>query len=195
MELASLLRPLGAVAGPAAVVAFGLFVVGMVTVGEQALDTSPVAIASSALLLLAAVGIVAAAVAALVRLRAAGRGGAPAAVAALGSLLVAGGVWATLFVMHPLAAEVPTAMETEIAGIVVGYVASYLVFAVGWAWTGIALLRAGALPTWLGVLVTVSGVLAFVPSPEPVRLLLIGVAAAMAVSRITAPVALRSPVA
>jgi hypothetical protein len=195
MELASLLRPLGAVAGPAAVVAFGLFVVGMVTVGEQALDTSPVAIASSALLLLAAVGIVAAAVAALVRLRAAGRGGAPAAVAALGSLLVAGGVWATLFVMHPLAAEVPTAMETEIAGIVVGYVASYLVFAVGWAWTGIALLRAGALPTWLGVLVTVAGVLAFVPSPEPVRLLLIGVAAAMAVSRITAPVALRSPVA
>jgi hypothetical protein len=195
MELASLLRPLGAVAGPAAVVAFGLFVVGMVTVGEQALDTSPVAIASSALLLLAAVGIVAAAVAALVRLRAAGRGGAPAAVAALGSLLVAGGVWATLFVMHPLAAEVPTAMETEIAGIVVGYVASYLVFAVGWAWTGIALLRAGALPTWLGVLVTVAGVLAFVPSPEPVRLLLIGVAAAMAASRITAPVALRSPVA
>ncbi len=195
MELASLLRPLGAVAGPAAVVAFGLFVVGMVTVGEQALDTSPVAIASSALLLLAAVGIVAAAVAALVRLRAAGRGGAPAAVAALGSLLVAGGVWATLFVMHPLAAEVPTAMETEIAGIVVGYVASYLVFAVGWAWTGIALLRVGALPTWLGVLVAVAGVLAFVPSPEPVRLLLIGVAAAMAVSRITAPVALRSPVA
>ena len=196
MDLAVLLRAGGLVAGPAAVLAFASFVVAMATAGESALETSPVAIASSALLLVAALGIAAVAVGALARLRSAGRATAGAAVAAVGSALVVGGVWATLFVMHPLAAEVPEALETEIAGIVVGYIASYLVFTVGWAWTGVALLRARLLPTWLGVLVTVAGVLAFVPSPEPARLLLIGIAASLAARRMTAPAgaAAREPV-
>lgn len=35
------------------------------------------------------------------------------------------------------------------------------------------------LPTWVGVLVTVPGVLSFVPSPEPTRLLLVGIAATL----------------
>ena len=78
-------------------------------------------------------------------------------------------------------------MEAEIAGIVVGYIASYLVFAVGWVWTGVALLRAGLLPTGLGVFLSVAGGLAFVPSPEPARLLLIAVAATLVARRPAAP--------
>ena len=187
MDLAVLLRAGGLVAGPAAVLSFASFVVAAVTAGESALESTPLAIASSALLLVAAVGVAAVAVGALARLRGEGRPGAGPAVAAVGSALVVGGVWATLFVMHPLAAEVPAALETEIAGIVIGYVASYLVFSVGWVWTGIALLGARLLPTWAGVLVTVAGVLAFVPSPEPARLLLIGIAASLAARLLTAP--------
>ncbi len=187
MELAALLRTPVLGAGPAGVLAFGAFVAAMVVVGDDALETSPIAIASSALLLVAALGIAAAAVAALSRLHEAGRSVAGPAVAAVGSALVVGGVWATLFVMHPLAAEQPQAMEAEIAGIVVGYIASYLVFAVGWVWTGVALLRAGLLPTGLGVFLSVAGGLAFVPSPEPARLLLIAVAATLVARRLAVP--------
>ena len=97
MELASLLRPLGVVAGPAAVVAFGLFVAGMVTVGEDDLDGSLLATASSAAMLVTLVAIGAAALAALARLREAGRSVAGSAVAVIGSVLVAGGSWAALF--------------------------------------------------------------------------------------------------
>ena len=186
MDLAVLLRTGGLVAGPAAVLAFASFVAAMVTAGESALETSPLAIASSALLLVAALGIAAVAVGVLARLREKGLTSGGPAVAAVGSALVVGGVWAILFVMHPLAAESPEALENEVAGIVVGYVASYLVFAVGWAWTGVALLRARALPTWQAVFVTVAGVLAFVPSPEPARLLLIAIAVSLAARRLTA---------
>ena len=189
MDLAVLLRSAGRAAGPAAVLAFGALVAALLTSGEAALETSPLAIASSALLLVAAVCIAAVPVAALARLREAGAGVGGPAVAWVGSLLVVGGVWATLFVMHPLAAEVPEALETEVAGIVVGYIASYVVFAVGWVWTGIALLRARLVPTWLGVLVAVAGVVAFVPSPEAARLLVIGVAASLVAGRLATPFA------
>ena len=187
MDLAVLLRPAGRAAGPAAVLAFGALVAALLTTGEAAVETAPLAIASSALLLVAAVCSCATAVAALARLRAAGSGVGGPAVAWVGSLLVVGGVWATLFVMHPLAAELPGAMKTQIAGIVGGYIASYAVFAVGWVWTGIALVRARLVPTWLGVLVAVAGVIAFVPSPEATRLLVIGIAASLVAGRLAAP--------
>ena len=80
-------------------------------------------------------------------------------------MLVAGGAWATLFVLPALAAEAPDVLEAGLPSVVVGYIASYAVFCVGWIWTGIALLRARIVPTWLGVLVAVSGALAFVPGP------------------------------
>jgi hypothetical protein len=197
VELASLLRPLALLAGPAAVLALGSFVAALVVAGEDGLETSPLATASSALLLLALFGVGAAAVAALARLREAGRGVPGPAVSVLGTVLVAGGTWAALFVMPALAADFPEALETELVGVVVGYIASYLVFSVGWVWTGIALLRAGLVPTWLGVLTIVAGVAAFVPSPEPARLLLIGLAVTLLAPRLAgapADVPRRAPV-
>jgi hypothetical protein len=195
MGLASLLRPVGIVAGPAAVLAFGAFVAGLITVGEDGLDTSLLAVASSALLLVAVLGIGAAGLAAMARLQEAGGGLPGPAIAVVGSLLVAGGTWAALFVMPALAAEVPEALEQELAGVVTGYIASYVVFTVGWVWTGVALIRAGLVPTWLGVLTAVAGVLAFVPSPEPFRLLFIGVAASLLAKRLAASAPAPAPAA
>ena len=195
MELASLLRPLGLVAGPAAVLAFALLVVGLVTVGEAGLDTSPLAVASSALLLVALLGIGATALAALARGRTAGRGMPGAAIAVLGTVLVAGGGWASLFVLPGLAAEAPDVLDAGLPSVIVGYIASYVVFTIGWVWTGIALVRTRLVPTWLGVLVAVGGALAFVPAPEAFRLLLISVAASLVVQRLTAPALERIPAA
>jgi hypothetical protein len=197
MELASLLRPLGIVAGPAAVVAFGLFVVGLVTVGEDALDGTVLATASSAATLVALFAIGAVALAALARLREAGRTVAGGAVAVVGSVLVAGGSWAALFVISALATEAPEALEADLVNTVIGFIASYAVFTVGWVWTGIALLRARLVPTWLGVATAAAGVIAFVPSPEPFRILFIGVVATLLAHRLAAvvPVPARKPVA
>lgn len=188
MELASLVRPLALVAGPAAVLALGSFVAAMLVAGEDGLDAHPLATASSALLLVALLGVGAAAVAALSRLRETGRGAAGGAIAVVGTVLVLGGTWAALFVMPAIAKAAPEVLDGELAGIVVGYIASYLVFTVGWVWTGIALLRAGLVPTWLGILVVVAGVAAFVPSPEPIRVLLIGITASVLAGRLAAPV-------
>lgn len=184
MELASLLRPLGLLAGPAALVALVLLAVGLVTEGEAHLDTSPLATASSALLLVALLGIGATAVAALTRLREVGRPVPGVAIAVVGTVLVAGGAWAALFVLPALAAEAPEVLDRGLQSVVVGYIASYVVFTVGWLWTGIALIRARLVPTWLGVLVAVAGVLAFVPAPEAFRLALAGVAASLLARRL-----------
>lgn len=193
MELASLVRPLGIVAGPAAVVALALLVAGLLTAGEADLETSPLATASSALLLVALLGIGATAIAALARLREAGRGVPGVAIAVVGTVLVAGGAWAALFVLPGLAAEAPGVLETGLPGVIVGYIASYVVFSVGWAWTGIALARAGILPNWLGVLVAVVGGLAFLPAPEAFRLLLISIASSLVAARLAAPASVRMP--
>ena len=195
MELASLLRPLGIVAGPAVVVAFGLFVAGIVTVGEDALDGTLLATASSAAMLVALFAIGAAALAALARLRETGRAVSGSAVAVVGSVLVAGGSWAALFVISALATEAPEALEADLVNTVIGYIASYAVFAVGWLWTGIALLRAGLVSTWLGVATAAAGVIAFVPSPEPFRVLFIGLVASFLTHRLATTVPDRQPVA
>ncbi|UOY00434.1 hypothetical protein [Blastococcus sp. PRF04-17] len=194
MELASLLRPLGAVAGPAAVVGFALMVSAMVVDGEAGVETSPLAVASSAVLVVALLGIGAGAVAALSRLRDEGRSVAGAAVAVVGTVLVAGGAWALLFVLPGLAAEAPDVLDAGLPSVVVGYIASYVVFTVGWLWTGIALLRAGLVPGWLGTLTIVGAALAFVPAPEPFRVLVIGIAVTLLARRLAAPVVARAAV-
>jgi hypothetical protein len=197
MELASLLRPLGVLAGPAVVAGFGLFVTGMVTLGEDGLDGSALAIASSAALLVALVAIGAVALAALARLREAGRPVVGSAVAVIGSVLVAGGSWAALFVITAIATEAPEALQGDLVTLVIGFIASYAVLTVGWVWTGIALLRAGLVPTWLGVVTAVAGVAAFVPSPEPMRVLVLGVVSSLLAHRLAtaaAPAPAQEPV-
>ena len=92
---------------------------------------------------------------------------------------MAGGTWATLFVQPALAARAPEVLEAGLPSVVVGYAVSYVVFSIGWIWTGVALLRARIVPTWLGVVLTVSGALAVVPGPGAFRLLLVSIAATL----------------
>jgi hypothetical protein len=194
MELARLMRPAAVVAGPAAAVALALLVVGLVTEGEAGVETSPLAIASSSLLLVALVGIGAAALAALGRFRDAGRGTTGAVVALLGTVLVVGGGGAPLFVLPALAESAPAVLESGLPSVQIGYIASYVVFTIGWVWTGVGLLRARLVPTWLGVLVAVCGALAFVPAPEAFRLLPIAVAASLVARRLAVATPGRQPV-
>jgi hypothetical protein len=192
MELTSSLRPVALLAGPVAVVAAVLLTAGLISVGDGEILTSPLVLASSSALLIALLGIAAAALTALTRIRADGRGAGGPAIAAVGSVLVAGGAWATLFVQPAIAAKAPDVLEAELPGVIVGYVASYAVFCVGWIWTGIALVRSRIVPTWLGVMVILTGALAVVPGPSAFRLVLIGIAASLLAHRLGAPVTPRT---
>ena len=191
MELASLLRPLGTLAGPAAVLALVLLIGASVTAGDESVDASPLAAASSVLLLVALLAVGATAMTALAPLREAGRGVAGPAVAVVGTVLVAGGGWAALFVLPALAEEAPEVLDAGLPSVIVGYMASYVVFTVGWVWTGVTLIRAALVPTALGVLVAVGGALAFVPAPEAFRLLVVSVAASLL--RLAAPAPVHAP--
>jgi hypothetical protein len=194
MELSSFLRPVALLAGPVAVVAAVLLAAGLITVGDGEILTSPLVLASSSALLIGLLGVGAAALTALARLRIEGRGAAGPAIAAVGSVLVAGGTWATLFVQPALAAKAPDVLEAGLPSVVVGYAASYAVFCVGWIWTGVALVRARIVPTWLGGTVTVTGALAIVPGPTAFRILLIGIAASLLVRRLAESSEARSAV-
>lgn len=194
MRTPSFLRPLAIATAPLIVVAVGLVVAAAATAGA-AVESSPLAIVSTALLLIALLGLGTTAVAALGRLRSAGRTGGVAMLAVVGSVLVAGGQWAALFVLPALSAHDPDVLTSGALGsVTVGYVASYVVFALGWIATAVALLRVRAVPTWLGVLMIVGAIASLVPAPEALRLLIIGVATTLAGRRLTAPARAADPV-
>jgi hypothetical protein len=186
MNPSSILRSLAIAAAPLTVAAFGLVLVAASTAGT-AVESSPYAVASSALLLIALLGVGGAALLALGGLRQAGRGIAPTLVAVAGTVLVAGGQWAALFVLPALSVHAPTLLTSGALGsVTVGYVASYAVFALGWVATAVGLLRARVVPVWLGVLLLVGGIASFVPAPEALRLLLVSIAAALVARRVAA---------
>jgi uncharacterized membrane protein (DUF485 family) len=192
MNPSSLLRSLATAAAPLTAVAMGLVVAAVSTAGD-AVESSPFAVASTALLLVAVLGIGAAALLALGRLRDAGRASAPAVLAVVGTVLVAGGQWAALFVLPALSEHAPKLLTSgAMDSVTVGYVASYAVFALGWVATGVALIRARLVPTWLGVLLAVGGALAFVPAPEAFRLLVISVGVSLVAGRRAAPAPARA---
>lgn len=181
MKLAALLGPAGTASGPITVAALGLLVAAAATAGdgEFALEASPFALASSGLLLLALLCVAATAVAAMARAADCGRGVAAPALAAIGTVLVAGGGWAAIFVLPALVAQAPGALAAGLSSVAVGYITSYVIFGVGWVATAISLLRARAVPVWLGVLTAAGGVLSLVPAPEVARLLVITTAASV----------------
>ena len=188
MNPASLLRSLALAAAPLTVAALGLVAAAVATAGP-AVESSPFAVASSAVLLVALLGMGAAAVLAGGRLRDTGRTVAAPAVAVVGTVLVAGGQWAALFVLPALSEHAPRVLSSGALGsVTVGYVASYAVFALGWIATAAALLRARAVPRWLAVLLLVGSVVSLAPAPEAMRLLLVGVTATLVARRMPAPV-------
>jgi hypothetical protein len=190
MDLSALLRPASLVAAPATVLALLLAVAAGLTGGDS-VESSPFALASSAAVLVALLGIGALALTALAVLRARGRSGVGPAVAVVGTVLVAGGQWASLFVLPGLSTAAPHLLASgALTGVPIGFVASYAVFALGWVTTAVLLVRAGMLPVWVGTLLAVGGLAGLAPAPEPARLLIVGFAVWLAGRRLgaTAPV-------
>ena len=105
-----------------------------------------------------------------------GRLGLPAFLVALvGGLLAAGAQWTYLFVVPRFAPIAPEVVDEGTGSVVVGFVLSYAVLALGWVAFGVAMLRAGTFPRWTTIMVTVGAVISFLPLPSRTLILAIGV--------------------
>lgn len=167
-------------AGPFAIVAGALFVVSVVTSGgdESAMLTSPIAVASTAVGLVALLLVGLALVSVAVRFPSlrSGFGLFAWLTAATGTALVGGGQWAQLFVLPGLATAAPDVAGNGIGSVTAGYLVSFAVLAAGGVMLGIALLRGGA--SRAGAIVAIAGGVVCIV-PLPVRFVVLAIAFSM----------------
>jgi hypothetical protein len=83
-------------------------------------------------------------------------------VAFLGTVLVAGFIWASAFIAPALASEAPEFLD---AGPPPGLIPTFVIFAVGWLLFGIATLRGHIYPRWAAILLIVGAVVTILPIP------------------------------
>jgi hypothetical protein len=101
-------------------------------------------------------------------------------VALLGTLLAAGGQWDALFAVPYLAEHAPSVLDRGTDGsLLAGYVVSYLVFAVGWTSVAVTTLRAKVLPRGAAIVLLAGAVLAILPAPTPIRVLVLSAGGAL----------------
>lgn len=101
-------------------------------------------------------------------------------MALTGGVLTAGGYWTSVFVQPGLADVAPQAVQGGLPSLTAGFVASYAVLGIGWAWVAASLLRAAAIGR-TGWLVLAAAVVCL--SPLPFRFLPLAVAVTVAFSR------------
>ncbi len=102
-------------------------------------------------------------------------------IALAGTVLAAGGAWDSLFTVPYLSEAAPDVLDTNTSGsLLAGYVISYLVLVAGWALFAIGTLRARALPRSASVVMLAGALLAILPAPTPLRLLVLSVGVALA---------------
>ena len=102
------------------------------------------------------------------------------AIAAVGTILAAGGAWDSTFTVPYLAENAPAVLDRSTDGsLLAGYVSSYLVFAIGWATFAVATVRAGMLSRGPAIALVVGSLLAILPAPTAIRVLVLTVAAAL----------------
>ena len=107
-------------------------------------------------------------------------GHASALVALAGTVLAAGGAWDSVFTVPYLADVAPGVLDRATSGsLLAGYVSSYLVLVVGWAAFAVATLRARVLPRGPAIALLAGSVLAILPAPTAMRLLVVSVAVAL----------------
>ena len=91
-------------------------------------------------------------------------------IAMIGTLLGVGGAWSMVFVLPGLAhMEGDAGPEIAASGVPLvqaGFIASYIIMAIGWLVIGIALLRGGDVPRWVGVTVIVGALICIAPLPS-----------------------------
>jgi len=174
-------RPAALATGPVAVLSLVLLVVTLVVEGAEsdlAIAESPIAVASS---VGAMAGLMLLALALfrfmqeLEPLRE-GLGLIGSNLAMVGILLGIGGAWSMVFVLPGLAA-MDAGREIAASGIPLvqaGFIASFIVLAIGWLLTAVSLVRSRAVPRWTAVLLLVGAVICIVPLPS--RFFLIAIA-------------------
>ncbi|HSE09666.1 MAG TPA: hypothetical protein VLB29_13450 [Nocardioidaceae bacterium] len=83
-------------------------------------------------------------------------------VAAIGTMALGGDLWFESFAVPWIADEAPSAFNTDPTLVLaLGAVASYLLFAIGWALFGLASLRAGVFPRSICLAIIVGGLLGY----------------------------------
>ena len=140
----------------------------------------PIAAAAALAALLAlGLGLVAVYLAQQDRLGALGRTGFLVALA--GTALAAGGAWDSLFTVPYLAEQAPAVLDRPTSGsLLAGYLVSYLVLVAGWALFSVATLRARVLPRAASIVMLAGALLAVLPMPTPLRVLVLAVGVALA---------------
>ena len=83
-------------------------------------------------------------------------------VAFLGTVLIGGFMWASVFIAPALATEVPEVVD---AGPPPGLLPTFIIFAVGWLLFGIATLRGRVFPRAAAILLIVGAVVTILPLP------------------------------
>jgi len=181
-------RPAALAAGPVALLSLVLLVVTFAVEGfdsDLAIAESPIAIASS---VCALTGLILLAFA-LFRFMHGfeplqeGLGLVGSNLAMVGTLLGVGGAWSMVFVLPGLAA-MDAGQEIASSGIPLvqaGFIASFIVLAVGWLLTAVSLLRSRAVPRWTAILLLVGAVICIVPLPS--RFFLIAIAVSVIEAR------------
>ena len=110
-----------------------------------------------------------------------GTGGHAAfALALAGTMLAAGGAWDQVFTVPWLHDEARTVLEGGSTGsLAAGFFLSFALFAAGWIAFAVATLRAHVLPRAAAIVTLVGAVLAFLPAPTALRLLVLSVGTAL----------------
>lgn len=83
-------------------------------------------------------------------------------IAFVGTMLLAGFDWASVFIAPALATEAPEFLD---AGPPPGLIPTFVIFAVGWLLFGIATLRGQVYPRWAAILLIVGAVILILPLP------------------------------
>lgn len=90
-------------------------------------------------------------------------------LAMIGTLLGVGGAWSMVFVLPGLAHMDGAGAEIASSGVPLvqaGYIASFIIMAIGWLLTGIGLTRSGGVPRWAGVALIVGALFCIAPLPS-----------------------------
>lgn len=112
------------------------------------------------------------------------------ALALVGTMLAAGGAWDQVFTVPYLANEAPTVLDAETSGsLLAGFFLSFSLLALGWALFAVVSRRAGVLPRGASTVLLVGAVLAFLPAPTALRLLVLTIGAALLSRRVAEPAA------
>lgn len=143
-----------------------------------------VLVTGSALVLLLLLGLALIALYLVQEHRLGALGHAGALVALTGTVLAAGGAWDSVFTVPYLAEVAPGVLDRATSGpLLAGYVGSYLVFVAGWAAFAVATLRARMLPRGASIALLAGALLALLPAPTALRMLVLTVAVAVLTTR------------